>query len=167
MDTQPASNAERWPSLPLDAWSDTYATLHLWAQIVGKVRLVQTPWVNHAWHATLYVTARGLTTSPIPHGNRTFEIEFDFVAHELAIRASDGGLGGFALQPMSVAVFYARLLEKLSSLGLEVTIHKKPNEVPDPTGSISTTRTVRTTRNTRTGSGESSCRRTGSSRRFA
>ena len=118
METGPASNVETWPSLPLEAWSDTCATLHLWSQIVGKVRLAQTPWVNHGWHATLYVTARGLTTSPIPHGSRTFEMEFDFIAHQLAIRASDGGLGGFALEPMSVAAFYARLLEQLSNLGL-------------------------------------------------
>jgi hypothetical protein len=132
MDTPPASNVETWPSLPLEAWSDTCATLHLWAQIVGKVRLAQTPWVNHAWHATLYVTARGLTTSPIPHGSRTFDIEFDFIAHQLAIRASDGGLAGFALEPMSVAVFYTRLLEELNGLALPVTIHKRPNEVPEP-----------------------------------
>src|SRR5918995_828220 len=132
MDTRPASNVETWPGLPLEAWSDTCATLHLWAQIVGKVRLAQTPWVNHAWHATLYVTARGVTTSPIPHGQRTFEMEFDFIAHQLAIRASDGDLGGFALEPMSVAVFYTRLLEQLNRLTPPVTVHKRPNELPEP-----------------------------------
>src|SRR3954470_15189089 len=91
--------AEAWPALPLEAWSDTCATLHLWTQIAGKVRLAQTPWLNHAWHATLYVTARGLTTSPIPHGARTFEIDFDFIEHRLHIRASDGGSAAFALEP--------------------------------------------------------------------
>jgi len=123
---------EPWPSLPLEAWSDTHATLHLWAQIVGKVRLVQTPWMNHAWHATLYVTARGLTTSPIPHGTRSFEIDFDFIDHRLIVRASDGGVGGFALEPQTVAAFHAHLLGELNSLGLPVTIYARPNEVADP-----------------------------------
>jgi Family of unknown function (DUF5996) len=81
---------ETWPALPLDAWSETYATLHMWMQIVGKVRLTQTPWLNHSWHVTLYVTTRGLTTSPIPYGSRTFEIDFDFVDHQLTVQASDG-----------------------------------------------------------------------------
>ncbi len=126
------TNAEPWPSLPLEAWSETYATWHLWSQIVGKVRLAQTPWLNHAWHATLYVTARGLTTSPIPHGSRTFEIGFDFVDHRLTVQTSDGGTGGFALEPMTVATFYARLLQELGRLGVPVQIHRTPNEVPDP-----------------------------------
>ncbi len=126
------TNAEPWPSLPLEAWSETYATWHLWSQIVGKVRLAQTPWLNHAWHATLYVTARGLTTSPIPHGSRTFEIGFDFVDHRLTVQISDGGTGGFALEPMTVATFYARLLQELGRLGVPVQIHRTPNEVPDP-----------------------------------
>ena len=126
------SHVETWPSLPLEAWSDTYATLHLWTQIVGKVRLVQTPWLNHAWHATLYVTARGLTTSPVPHGSRTFEIEFDFIDHRLSVQVSDGATGGFELGPMSVAAFHARLLRELSALNLPVAIHGRPNEVPDP-----------------------------------
>jgi hypothetical protein len=132
MTSRGALHAETWPSLPLKAWSDTCATLHLWAQIAGKVRLVQTPWVNHAWHATLYVTSRGLTTSPIPYGARTFEIDFDFIEHRLGIRASDGGCGGFALEPLPVAAFYTRLLAELDRLGLQVTIHGKPNEIPDP-----------------------------------
>ena len=126
------TNAEPWPSLPLEAWSETYATWHLWSQIVGKVRLAQTPWLNHAWHATLYVTARGLTTSPIPHGSRAFEIGFDFVDHRLTVQTSDGGTGGFALEPMTVATFYARLLQELGRLGVPVQIHRTPNEVPDP-----------------------------------
>jgi len=121
-----------WPDLPLAAWSETYATLHLYTQIVGKVRLAQTPWVNHAWHVTLYVTARGLTTSPIPYGERTFQIEFDFVDHRLRVLCSDGAAGGFALQPLSVAAFYAQLMEEMAKLGLEVTICRKPNEVAEP-----------------------------------
>lgn len=127
-----ASSQETWPSLPLEAWADTYATLHLWIQIVGKVRLAQSPWVNHAWHVTLYVTDRGLTTSPIPYGNRTFQIDFDFIAHRLLLRSSDGRTGGFALEPQSVATFYARLMEELEKLGLPVDIYRKPNEVADP-----------------------------------
>ena len=126
------SRLEAWPSLPLEAWADTCATLHLWTQIVGKVRLTQSPWINHCWHVTLYVTARGLTTSTIPHGSRTFQIELDFVAHELIVRASDGGTGGFALEPMSVATFYKRLMAELEQLGLSVKIHGSPNEVTDP-----------------------------------
>src|SRR5215210_9344751 len=104
---------EPWPSLPLEAWSETYATLHLWTQIVGKIRLAQSPWVNHSWHVSLYVTTTGLTTSPIPHGSRTFQIDFDFVTHQLVLRSSDGGTGGFALEPQSVAVFYKRLMEEM------------------------------------------------------
>ncbi len=81
---------DTWPDLPLVAWQDTFATLHLWTQIVGKIRLVKSPWLNHSWHTTLYVTSRGLTTSPIPDGTRTFELEFDFTAHRLELRSSDG-----------------------------------------------------------------------------
>jgi uncharacterized protein DUF5996 len=92
-----------WPSLPLEAWSNTYATLHMWTQIAGKVRLAQSPWMNHSWHVTLYVTARGLTTSPVPHGNRIFQIDFDFISHQLTVQSSDGLVGGLALQPQSVA----------------------------------------------------------------
>ena len=123
---------EAWPSLPLDAWSDTLSTLHLWTQIVGKVRLTQTPWTNHSWHVTLYVTPRGLTTSPIPHGTRSFAVDFDFVAHELSVRASDGATGGFALEPQTVASFYGRVRKELDALGLPVRIHPRPNEIPDP-----------------------------------
>lgn len=126
------SRLEPWPGLPLEAWTETCTTLHLWIQIVGKVRLVQSPWVNHAWHVPLYVTGRGLTTSPIPHGPRTFQIDFDFVAHRLILQSSDGGTGGFALEPQSVARFYARLMEEMEKLGLHVEIYRKPNEVADP-----------------------------------
>jgi hypothetical protein len=120
---------EVWPSLPLVAWSDTCATLHLWTQIVGKIRLAQSPRVNHSWHVTLYVTAGGLTTSPIPYGARTFQIDFDFIRHELTILTSDGGIGIFALQPQSVAMFYRRLTEQMERLKLHVKINMKPNEV--------------------------------------
>jgi hypothetical protein len=125
------SRTEPWPSLPLDAWSPTCSTLHLWTQIVGKIRLAQTPRVNHSWHATLYVTARGLTTSPIPYGTRTFQIDFDFIRHEVTILPSDGGIGIVALQPQSVATFYRRLMEQMEHLKLRVEIQMKPNEVAD------------------------------------
>ena len=127
-----ALKLDPWPDLPLEAWSETYATLHLFTQIVGKVRLAQSPWVNHSWHVTLYVTARGLTTSPIPYGARAFQIEFDFVGHELRVLSSDGATGGFPLQPQSVAAFYARLVGEMGKLGLRVTICRKPNEVAEP-----------------------------------
>lgn len=123
---------EVWPSLPLEDWTDTCATLHLWTQIVGKIRLIQSPWVNHSWHVTLYVTSTGLTTSPIPYGVRTFQIDFDFINHQLAIRASDGRVAGFSLEPQSVATFYRRLMDEMGRLDLHVDIYRKPNEVPDP-----------------------------------
>src|SRR5688572_19120387 len=123
---------EIWPSLPLGAWSDTCATLHMWTQIIGKIRLVQSPWVNHSWHVTLYVTARGLTTGPIPYHSRVFQIDVDFIGHELTIQSSDGGIVGFLLQPQSVALFYRRLMDEMSKLDLHVNIHTKPNEVPNP-----------------------------------
>jgi hypothetical protein len=104
----------------------------MWTQIVGKIRLAQSPWVNHSWHVTLYVTARGLTTSPIPYGNRTFQLDFDFIGHELTIQSSDGGAAGFLLQPQSVAAFYRRLHSEMAKLDLRVNINEKPNEIPDP-----------------------------------
>lgn len=124
--------AHAWPELPLDAWADTCATLHLWTQIVGKVRVAASPWQNHSWHVTLYVTARGLTTSPMPHGTRTFQIDFDFVDHRLRVQASDGREAHVALEPQSVATFYARLMAALHQLDLAVVIHPSPNEVADP-----------------------------------
>jgi hypothetical protein len=127
-----APDAEPWPSLPLEAWSDTCATLHLWTQIVGKIRLAQSPRVNHSWSVTLYVTARGLTTSPIPYGTRVFQIDFDFIDHQLPIRSSDGRVGAVALQPQSVASFYRRLWKELNKLDLHVKINLTPNEVQDP-----------------------------------
>lgn len=121
-----------WPALPLNEWIDTRDTLHLWLQIVGKVRLTQTPQVNHSWHTTLYVTSRGLTTSPIPHGDRTFQIDLDLIAHRLVIADNDGGLGGFPLEPQSVATFYRRLMSELDRMQLAVRIFATPNEIPDP-----------------------------------
>jgi len=121
-----------WPELPLAAWADTCQALHLWTQMVGKVRCAQSPWVNHSWHVALYVTTRGLTTSPIPHGTRTFQIDFDFLAHRLVVQTGDGGVGGFALHPQSVAAFYRRLMHELDRLGLHVDIHKVPNELVEP-----------------------------------
>src|SRR5947207_9480029 len=99
---KPETPVEVWPELNYADWKDTLATLHMWMQIVGKVRLVQTPWTNHSWHVTLYVTARGLTTSPIPHGTRVFQIDFDFVDHKLVIATSDGERRDLELKPRSV-----------------------------------------------------------------
>ena len=120
-----------WPSLPLAEWRDTYATLHMWTQIVGKVRLAETPLVNHWWNVPLYVSARGLTTSAMPHGQRVFEIEFDFIDHRLDIRANDGARS-IALVPRTVAGFYGELMDALRSLGIEVEINTMPVEIPDP-----------------------------------
>jgi hypothetical protein len=128
----PSHNLQRtepWPSLPFDAWKDTCATLHMWMQIVGKVRLVQTPWLNHSWHTTLYLTARGLTTSPIAHGTRSFQMDFDFIDHQLFIETNDGAVRTVALRPRSVADFYRELMSALDDLALPVKIHTRPNEV--------------------------------------
>jgi len=127
----PGLRDEVWPALPLEAWNDTCATLHMWTQIAGKIRLAKSPWVNHSWHVTLYVTATGLTTSPIPYDNRTFQIDFDFIHHQLTIESSDGGVGSLPLQPQSVAAFYGRLMDEMNKLKLHVDIHTKPNEVVD------------------------------------
>lgn len=127
-----AGGGEAWPALPLEAWRETYATLHMWTQVVGKIRLAQTPVVNHWWNVPLYVSARGLTTSAMPHGERTFEIEFDFVGHELLFRASDGAAESLPLAPRAVADFYAEVMETLRGMNLPVTIWTTPVEVPDP-----------------------------------
>src|SRR3954469_832542 len=105
------SPTEPWPDLPYTAWQETCATLHLWTQIVGKIRLAQTPWVNHSWHVPLYVTARGLTTSPIPFGPRVFELNFDFIQHALLIDVNDGGEERIALRPRTVADFRNDLMQ--------------------------------------------------------
>jgi len=121
-----------WPALPYDAWKGTCTTLHLWTQIVGKARVAQTPWVNHQWHVVLYVTPRGLTTSPIPYEDRSFEIEFDLRDHGLDIRSSDGGARRLPLTGGgSVADFYGAVLAALAELGFHVRIHGTPNEIPD------------------------------------
>jgi hypothetical protein len=124
-------SAAVWPVLPFDAWRDTCATLHLWTQVVGKVRLVQSPWTNHSWHVTLYVTPRGLTTGPIPHGVKTFAIAFDFVEHRLVVETSGGGLRAIPLRPRSVADFYRAVMATLSDLGVPVRIRTMPNEIPN------------------------------------
>jgi hypothetical protein len=103
----------------------------MWTQIAGKIRLTKSPWVNHSWHVTLYVTATGLTTSPIPYDDRTFQIDFDFVRHQLILESSDGSSGSFPLQAQSVAAFYRRLMQEMGRLDIHVDIHKKPNEVMD------------------------------------
>ncbi len=121
-----------WPALPYPAWRDTAATLQLWTQIVGKVRLALTPWVNHGWHVTLYVTARGLGTSPIPIGNEIFEVEFDFISHRLAIRTSSGAVQALPLEPQTVADFYRQVLDLLNRIGIVVRINEMPNEVQNP-----------------------------------
>ncbi len=136
MDTQhtaPAGVAlDVWPTLPLAAWQDTYDTLHLWTQIVGKVRTTLSAPTNHWWASPLYVTARGLTTSPIPYGVRTFEVSFDFIDHTLRIQTSDGGVQALGLYPRSVADFYGAFLDSLRALGIDVTINPLPQELANP-----------------------------------
>jgi len=129
MSTAPQSP---WPELPTAAWRETYATLHLWTQIVGKIRLARAPWLNHSWHVTLYVTARGLTTSPVPDGIRTFQIDFDFIDHLVRISTSDGAARQFALSGKSVASFYAAAMADLAELGIHIVIDEMPNELPEP-----------------------------------
>jgi hypothetical protein len=119
-----------WPELPYAAWKDTCATLHLWTQVVGKIRLALTPWLNHSWHVPLYVTARGLTTSPIPYTDRSFEIVFDFIAHVLDVTTSDGTRRQIALRPQAVADFHASVLGMLGDLGIRVSITELPSEIP-------------------------------------
>jgi hypothetical protein len=120
-----------WPELRLDEWQETCTALHLRLQIVGKVRLACSPWLNHSWHATTYVTSCGLSTSPIPHGERTFEIEFDLIDHVLHIRVSDGSAAALALEPQPVATFHRRLMDELARLGIAVRIHGGPNEMAE------------------------------------
>jgi len=124
--------SDAWPALPLNEWQDTYHTLHMWTQIVGKVRKTLTPLINHWWNVTLYVTPRGLTTSAIPYGHGNFEITFDFLEHKVRVLASDGGRKEIALAPKPVALFYREMMDALASLGIEVKIHATPDEVPNP-----------------------------------
>jgi hypothetical protein len=123
--------SEIWPALPFSEWKATCRTLHMWTQVVGKVRLALSPWTNHSWHVTLYLTARGLTTSPIPFRDRVLEIRFDFVSHELRLLTSDGRLKTIPLRAQTVAQFYRGVMEALRDLGIEVHINTTPNEV-DP-----------------------------------
>src|SRR5579863_1345959 len=123
---------ECWPALPLESWKDTCATLHMWTQMVGKVRLRLTPLVNHWWNVPLYVSARGLSTSLIPYGQRAFELWFDFIGHRLVLETSDGISKSLALKPQSVAEFYQELMEMLRSAGIEVKIWRTPVEIPNP-----------------------------------
>jgi hypothetical protein len=123
---------DSWPELPLAAWQDTYTTLHMWTQVVGKVRLALSPLVNHWWEVPLYVNARGLTSSAIPYGDGIFEVQFDFVEHKLIIQTSWGASKSLALRPQSVADFYAEFMLALQALGIEVKIWSMPVEVPNP-----------------------------------
>ena len=123
---------ERWPALPFTDWSDTAATLHMWTQIIGKIRMSQSPWLNHSWHVTLYVTPRGMTTGTIPHGERTFSIEFDFIDHQLIIRSCEGDVASLRLEPQDTADFYESVMSSLESMDLPVSIHASPNEVENP-----------------------------------
>jgi hypothetical protein len=127
-----ADQPECWPALPLDSWKDTCATLHMWTQVVGKVRLRLTPLVNHWWNVPFYVTARGLTTSRIPYGQRAFELGFDFIGHHLVLETSDGIVKTIPLRPRSVADFYQEFLEMLHSAGINVKIWRMPVEIPNP-----------------------------------
>ena len=130
----PATSPENpsWPSLPLEAWQDTYATLHMWTQIVGKIRMALTPPLNHFWHCTLYVTPRGLTTSTMRQGNRLVEMRLDFLEHRLLIESSDGQTKPITLAPRTVADFYREVMSSLKALGFDVHIHAKPDEVQNP-----------------------------------
>src|SRR5438132_4842743 len=120
------SHAERWPPLPLNEWQTTYRTLHMWTQIVGKVRMALSPPMNHWWHVALYVNCRGLTTGPVPYAPGVFEIQFDFQKHELDIRTSEGPGVSRPLRGESVAGFHNGLFEALASLGIVVEINRKP-----------------------------------------
>ncbi len=121
----------RFPALPHPDWTDTLATLHRWTQIVGKTRVAKAPWLNHSWHVPLYVTARGLTTSLIPSGERTFQFDFDFLAHVLRLQTDDGQTKELPLAPMSVADFWSHVHEMLSSTAIDCTINPNPNEIAD------------------------------------
>jgi hypothetical protein len=123
---------ERWPALPYEEWKDTYATLHMWSQVVGKVAVALAPPLNHSWGIALHLTARGLTTLPLTHGNRTFTIAFDFIDHELVVATSDGDRRSLKLVPRSVADFYREVMSLLAAMSLPVKIWPVPVEIPDP-----------------------------------
>jgi hypothetical protein len=130
--TAVSDSPQCWPEIRLSDWKETYATLHMWTQIVGKIRLELTPLVNHWWNVPLYVSEHGLNTSPIPYRDRYFDMEFDFVHNQLLIRTSDPGKASVELSPRSVADFYQDVMSTLRSLGIEVQIWKMPVEVADP-----------------------------------
>ena len=121
-----------WPEIPYDRWKDTGASLHMWSQIVGKFRLAYTPWQNHSWHATFYITARGLTSSAVHTHGSSFEVVFDLIDHRLIVDSASGAQAGFALEPMSVARFYDQFRSALAEVGAPTQFHERPNEVPDP-----------------------------------
>ena len=127
----PSTPDDLWPELPYAAWKETCETLHLWTQIVGKIRLAQTPWLNHSWHVALYLTVRGLTTSPIPYGGSSFQLDFDFVDHVLWARTSGGHVRQLMLAPKPVAEFFSELLAALAELGIETPISTMPCEIAD------------------------------------
>jgi len=132
MERVDGQDADRWPALPLDQWRETYATLHMWTQVVGKIRLALTPLLNHWWNVTLYVNARGLTTSAIPYRKTPFELYFDFIGHQLVLETSDGLRKTLPLAPRTVADFYHEVMRMVESAGIEVKIWPMPVEVPDP-----------------------------------
>lgn len=134
MSTQPSLRETdgAWPELPFTEWADTLATLHMYFQIVGKIRMELTPWINHAWSTTLYVSPRGLTTSTMPRGGQDFQIDFDFIDHQISLSASDGKKWSMPLEPRTVAEFYAKLFAGLADNGCHVDIYATPNEIPAP-----------------------------------
>lgn len=123
---------KHWPEIPFDQWQETYESVHLWSQIIGKIRLAKMPWINHSWHVPLYLTARGLSTSIMHDDTVAFEIEFDFVAHQLTVRTTRGESKSFPLRPMSVADFYDQTKKLLTSLDITMDIYPLPVELPDP-----------------------------------
>jgi len=132
LETQLKDRGQRWPALPYQAWKETYETLHMWTQIVGKVRMALSPFLNHWWHVTLYVTPRGLTTSAIPYHGGSFDVTFDFLEHTLFLRTSEGTKKALPLIPRSVAAFYREFMDCLYALGIQVTINTLPSEVQSP-----------------------------------
>ena len=131
MDSAIERRERTWPALPWDSWVDTCQTLHLWTQVVGKIRTALTPWLNHSWHVVLYLSDRGLSTSAIPYGTGVFTIEFDFVDHVLSIRTSDGASRRLPLRPQSVAKFYASVMSALVELGISIRLNEMPCEIPN------------------------------------
>lgn len=156
-----SSGTEAWPSLPLEAWQDTYTTVHRWMQVIGKIRLGLTPDINHWWHSTLYLTSRGLTTSPIPYGTRLFQMDVDWLDHHMRITTADGESRSIVLKARSVADFYHETMESLRSLGLAVSIWTTPVEVADRTPFEQDEQHAAYDPNTPSGAGASCCRLTG------